>query len=99
MEKKRALAARKGLGGLARAAEARNTPDTWKRSDYSIRRELRASYKGIPQHPLNVLKKSEKKAVSRHVSSMTINYIIEFMKSMSSDNQTGIYCILVILIC
>ena len=61
MEKKRALAARKGLGGLARAADARNTPDTLKGSDYSIRQDLRVAYKGIPQHPLNALMGSEKK--------------------------------------
>lgn len=56
MEKKRVLAARKSLGGLARANEARNTPDTLKRSDYNIRQEL-ATYKGILQHPFNAVEK------------------------------------------
>ena len=42
------LAARKGLGGLARAIEARKTPDNLGRSVYNIRQELRTAYEGIP---------------------------------------------------
>ena len=58
------LAARKSLGGLARAAEARKTPNNLGRSDYNIRQELRATYEGIPQHPLSQVDGQKKVARS-----------------------------------
>lgn len=51
LEKKRVLDARKSLGGLARAAEARNTPDNLERSDYNIRQDweqLTREFRSIP---------------------------------------------------
>ena len=76
------VAARENLGELARAAEARNTPDTLKRSNDNTSQKLRTTYKGVPKHPLEC---------ADEVGLQVCMHVSFRMMVMSSDDQTGIY--------